>query len=136
MKKIFTLIMAVLLFGALSFAAQTDQSSTSTTTTKTTTKTKKAKADKTKVAKGKIVSASDTEVVLSHKVKGQEQNETFAINSSTQKSGDLNAGNWATVHYTAEGGTNTATMVSAKAPKAGKMSKKKDKDAGAAPQSK
>lgn len=135
MKKIFTLIMAVLLFGALSFAAQTDQSSTSTSTTKTT-KTKKAKADKTKVARGKIVSASDTELVISHKVKGQEQNETFAVNSSTQKSGDLNPGEMATVHYTAEGGTNTATMVSAKAPKAGKMSKKKDKDAGAAPQSK
>ncbi len=135
MKKIFTVLLAVMLFGALSFAKQADQSSTTTTKTKTT-KTEKAKAPKTKVAKGKIVSASDTELVIARKMKGQEQNETFALNSSTQKEGDMAAGNWATVHYTSEGTNNTATMVKASAPKAEKASKSKKEKGAAAPQSK
>lgn len=134
MKKAFAFLVAVLLFGALSFAAQ-EQATTTTKTTKTT-KTTHAKAEHVKVASGSVVSASDTELVLSHKMKGKEENVTYKLNPDTKKEGDLAAGNHATVHYKVEGTDNVATMVKASAPKAHKASKAKKGEAAGSPQSK
>ncbi len=132
MKKLFTLIVAVMLFGALGFAAQNDTSAKSSKPAKTE-KAPKAKAPKTKVATGTIKSASDTELVVTEK----SGDVTYKLGADTKKEGDMAAGNHVTVHYTTEGADNMATMVKAKAAKAPKASKpKKGAESGAAPQSK
>jgi len=67
----------------------------------------------THVASGTVVSADESKLVLSHKVKGKAQEMSFTLNSDTQKSGDLKAGAKATVHYKTENGQNVATDVKA-----------------------
>ncbi len=117
MKKLFTLILAVMLFGALGIAAQETGSKESSKPAKTT----KAKAPTTKVNSGTIKSASDTDLVVTEK----SGDVTYKLNADTKKEGDLVAGNHVTVHYTVQGTDNVATLVMAKAPKAPKASKSK-----------
>lgn len=119
MRKIFPLTMAVLLFGALSWAALGSQAATSAAPTKTT---KKARMIRTRVASGKVVSASATELVIVHKVKGNEENSTYKLNADTKKEGDPAAGNRVTVHYTTEGEEDVATLVKVSAPRMEKAS--------------
>lgn len=115
MKKLFTLFLAVMLFGALGFAAQETGSKASTKPAKTT----KTKAPTTKVAWGTIKSASDTDLVVTEK----SGDVTYKLNADTKKTGDMAVGNHVTVHYTIQGTDNVATVVMAKAPKAPKAPK-------------
>lgn len=88
-----------------------------------TTAAAKAPADKVQVASGEVVSLSDTNLVLSHKVKGKAEQTTYAINGETKKVGDPQAGVKATVHYKAENGQDVATLVKVKPVKAAKAAK-------------
>jgi hypothetical protein len=67
----------------------------------------------TRVASGNIVSVDDNKLVLSHKVKGKAQEMSFDLTPSTHKTGKLQAGSKATVHYRVENGNNVATDVRA-----------------------
>jgi hypothetical protein len=71
----------------------------------------KAKAAVTRQASGTVSSVEADKLVLSHKVKGKEEETTFILNDQTKKEGDLKAGERVTVHYKAENGSNVATMV-------------------------
>jgi hypothetical protein len=75
---------------------------------------KAATAMHTHVASGTVVSADESKLVLSHKVKGKTQEMSFSLSADTQKTGDLKAGAKATVHYRTENGENVATAVNAK----------------------
>jgi hypothetical protein len=79
--------------------------------------TEKAPKAKMHVASGQIVSIDDSKLVLSHKVKGKEEQTSFAVNQDTKREGDLATGAKATVHYTSNAGENTATSVKAAAAK-------------------
>jgi hypothetical protein len=62
---------------------------------------------------GTIVSASGSELVMSAKIHGKVEQETFAINPETKKDGDLTAGEHVMVHYRYDNGKKVATMISA-----------------------
>ncbi len=62
---------------------------------------------------GTIVSSSASELVLSSKVNGKTEQETFVINPQTKTRGTLTAGETATVRYKNENGQKVATMISA-----------------------
>ena len=80
--------------------------------------TEKQTKPKMFVASGQIVSADDSKLVLSHKVNGKAEEDSFALNQDTRKQGDLAPGAKATVHYTSTaGGDKTATAVKVASPK-------------------
>ena len=62
---------------------------------------------------GTVVSSTSSELVLSSKMKGKTEQETFAINPQTKTRGTLAAGETATVRYKNENGQTVATMISA-----------------------
>ena len=103
-KKAFSAlaIMGLLLVGG-AFAAQTKS-------------TKPAKAT-THEASGTVVSASATSLVISHKVKGKDEQMTFVLNPETKKEGKIDTGSHATVHYRVENSENIATTVKGSAAK-------------------
>lgn len=86
--------------------------------TKAPKKAPAAPAAKTMMAKGTVVSADAGSLVITHKVAGKDESMTFALDAQTKKTGDLVKDAVVTVHYTAAGGTNTATSVTATAPRA------------------
>jgi hypothetical protein len=111
---------AVLLSTAVSaFAAHSTQSTPATQSTPSTSSHKSsmhnstARASQMHKASGKIVSINDTTLVLDQKVKGKEQQETYTLNSSTKRTGNLQPGARATVHYQSESNSMVATSVSA-----------------------
>src|SRR5262245_466128 len=53
----------------------------------------------TSVTQGTIKSISDAQLVIDHKTKAGSKDMTFVMNSSTEKQGDLKAGERVTVHY-------------------------------------
>ncbi len=61
---------------------------------------------------GTVVSSSSTELVLSSKVNGKTEQETFVVNPETKTSGTLSAGERAIVRYKDENGKKVATMIS------------------------
>jgi len=63
------------------------------------------------VAVGTIASIDANQVVVNEKVKGKEQPMTFQLNSSTQKSGNLNNGSYVTIEYHAENNQNVANSI-------------------------
>ena len=63
------------------------------------------------VAVGTITSIDANQVVVNEKVKGKEQPMTFQLNSSTQKSGNLNNGSYVTIEYHAENSQNIANSI-------------------------
>ena len=79
----------------------------------TSKKTAAAPAKSATVAKhttsGTVKSASDTALVIS---KGG-KDETFVVNSSTEKKGSVDTGAHVTVHYTLDGKNMVATAISA-----------------------
>ena len=97
--------------------AQTPKAKAKDTTTKQA-------AMHTRVATGSIVSATDDSLVLSHRVKGQQEQMTFNLTPATKKDGSLDAGAHATIHYNVENGNNVATTVKATPAKAAASSKK------------
>lgn len=116
-------IMALIAGGALAlagtgYAAQTASSSPAPATKQATKSSNKAM---TSVTRGKIKSISDNQVVVERKLKSGTKDMTFAINSSTQKQGDLKAGDRVVVHYRKDNNQDVATMV--RAPKSTKTSK-------------
>ncbi len=122
MRRIFTILAAVLMVGTFAFA----QTGTQTETTKP--KAKSEKPAKTPTAHGAIVSSDASSVTLKTKA-GEEK---FAINADTKitQSGkaitaaDLKAGETATVSYTKAADQMTATKIVVAAPKAPKAEKK------------
>ncbi len=109
MKKMLIVVLAVVLVGTFTAWAGTSKGS------KKETAAAAGDTMKTKVAHGKIVSATDDSLVLSvhNKLKGS-KDETFVLNPSTQKSGNLEPGAMASVHYKMDGGQMVATSVKAK----------------------
>jgi len=62
-------------------------------------------------ATGTISSVNANQLVLSHKVKGKEEQTTFVMNDQTKREGNLSSGEKATVHYTVQNNEKIATMV-------------------------
>ena len=96
-------IMGLLLVGSV-FAAQTSKSA------------KPAKAT-THDASGTVVSVNATSLVISHKVKGKDEQMTFVLNPETKREGKLDVGSHAAVKYRSENNENVATMVKGAAAK-------------------
>jgi hypothetical protein len=63
------------------------------------------------LAVGTITSIDANQVVVTEKVKGKEQPVTFRLDSSTQKSGNLNTGTLVTIQYRTESNQNIATSI-------------------------
>ena len=98
------------------------QKSTASASTKTTS-AKKPATPPTASAKGVVKSTDETSLVISHSAtKGPEQ--TFVLDSSTQKHGDLTVGSTVDVKYrVADNGKKVATVVTVEAKKAPAKSK-------------
>jgi len=107
MKRIVTLLTGVVFLMAIAAFAQTHV---------TKNQMAKEKAPVTHQASGTITSAEAGSLVLSHMVKGKEEQTTFVLNDQTKKEGNLQAGTKAMVHYRVEGGQNIATLVNAAVP--------------------
>ncbi len=71
-------------------------------------------------ATGTISSVSGNQLVLSHKVRGKEEQTTFVMNDQTKREGNLMSGEKATVHYRTQNNENIATMVKPVAVKSAK----------------
>jgi hypothetical protein len=63
------------------------------------------------LAVGTITSINSNQVVVSEKVKGKDQPMTFKMDSSTQKSGNLQNGALVTIQYVSQNNENVATAV-------------------------
>jgi len=74
---------------------------------------------------GTVVSSSASELVISSKVKGKAEQETFVLNPQTKTGGSLTNGERVVVHYKSENGQKVATMVSAHKMMAAKSTKSK-----------
>jgi len=113
-KTILT-VTAGVLFAGVSGMAQTSSQPQKPSTA--TTAKHAAKADTkpmTRVSSGTIKSIDNDRLVLTHKAKnGKSEDTTYALNSGTEKKGDLKAGSKATVHYRSENNERTATSVQA-----------------------
>ena len=111
---------AMIAIPAAAFAMQA-----TTATPKKSTTTKAAAAPAKPVAKhttaGTVKSATDSSLVIS---KGG-KDETFVLNSSTEKKGALDTGAHVTVHYTMEGTNMVATAITVQPAKAASKSKGK-----------
>jgi hypothetical protein len=119
---------AMLAFPVATFAAQA-ASAAPAKQTKSATKAEKSEKSSKKVAtkstSGTVKSVSDTQLVITKGSGKAAKDETFVVNSSTTKTGTVEAGSKVSVRYTSEGGTMTATAITASTPKAAKSSKKK-----------
>jgi hypothetical protein len=60
---------------------------------------------------GSIVSSSGSELVLSSKINGKSEQETFVVNPQTKITGDIKDGAMASVHYKEENGQKVATSI-------------------------
>jgi hypothetical protein len=110
---------AMIAIPAAAFAMQ------ATTTTPKKSTSMKATAPAKPVAKhttaGTVKSSTDSSLVIT---KGG-KDETFVLNSSTEKKGALDTGAHVTVHYTMEGKNMVATAVTVQPAKAASKSKGK-----------
>jgi type 1 fimbria pilin len=62
---------------------------------------------------GTVVSSSNSELVLSSRIKGKAEQETFVVNPQTKTEGTLTKGERVMVHYKSENGKKIATIISA-----------------------
>lgn len=60
---------------------------------------------------GTIASIDANQVVVSHKVRGKAQQDTFMLNSQTQRNGNLAAGSRVSIQYRDDNNQKIATMV-------------------------
>jgi hypothetical protein len=81
-----------------------------------TKETKSAVASHT--TSGAVKSVSDTQLVITKGSGKNAKDETFTVNASTKKTGDVAAGTKVTVAYTMDGKDMVATSIKAAAPKA------------------
>ena len=107
---------AMIAIPAAAFAVQTAPA-----TAKKAAATKPAKAAATHTTAGTVKSASDSSLVIS---KGG-KDETFVLNSATEKSGAIDTGAHVTVHYTMDGKNMVATAITVQPEKASKSKGKK-----------
>jgi hypothetical protein len=119
--------MALIVGGALTlagtgYAAQAAQNPAAAPAAKQTAKS--SNKAMTSVTRGTIKSISDNQIIVQRKLKSGTKDMTFVINPSTQKQGDLKAGEQVVVHYRKDNNQEIATMVrAAKAAKPGKTAK-------------
>jgi len=73
---------------------------------------------------GTVKSISDTSLVITKGAGKNAKDETFVVNASTKKEGDVATGSKATVAYTTEGTTMTATSIKVAAAKPAAPKKK------------
>lgn len=116
-------IAAMLAFPVASFAQTAPAASPKA---KKAAKSEKSMSKKvaSKTTSGTVKSVSDSQLVITKGSGKAAKEETFVVNASTTKTGTIETGSKVSVHYTSEGGTMTATAISASAPKAGKSKKK------------
>jgi hypothetical protein len=92
---------------------------------------KTAAKDTTKAAvashttSGAVKSVSDTQLVITKGTGKNAKDETFTVNASTKKTGDVATGSKVTVAYTMDGKDMVATSIKAAAPKTAAKSKAK-----------
>lgn len=72
----------------------------------------------TKSTSGVVKSMDDTTLVISKPGKKGAADETFTLNPSTQKEGNVQVGSTVSVHYKTEGQSKVATAIMAHEPKA------------------
>ena len=65
-------------------------------------------------ARGTITSIDANQLVITEKAQGKDKQGTFALNSATQKTGNLAAGSPVTVQYKTENNQDVATSVRAR----------------------
>ena len=120
-------LMALIVGGALTlagsgYASQAPQASSSAPAAKQSAKA--SNKAMTSVTRGTLKSINDSQIIVERKLKSGTKDMTFALNSSTQKQGDLKAGDRVVVHYRKDNNQEVATMVrSAKSAKPGKTAK-------------
>jgi hypothetical protein len=114
---------AAILVAALAIPAATFAQGT-TTPKDTTKKAPAATKTASHSTSGVVKSVSDTSLVITKGSGKTATDETFVVNASTKKTGDVKEGAHVTVAYTTEGTTMTATSIKAAAPKAKKAPKK------------
>jgi len=76
-------------------------------------KKEKAPAVANHTTSGTVKSSSDTELVITHGSGKAAKDETFTLNASTKKTGDIATGSKVTVAYTVDGANMVATSVKA-----------------------
>lgn len=111
-KGTFAFVGALLLVPALAMAA----GQTGTARTADAPKAKAAVTAATHATKGIVKSVDDASLVITKGAKAA-KTQTFVLNATTVKKGDLAAGARVEVRYRAEGGQNVATAVTASVPK-------------------
>lgn len=104
--KLLTLAAALLLCAGVGMAART-QTTTNSSKTNTTTSAKMT----THHLKGTISSVTGSDLIVTHKYKGKDENSTFMLNSTTKKEGNLNKGALAVVYYEVKDNQKIATEV-------------------------
>jgi hypothetical protein len=111
---------AAILVAALAIPAATFAQGTAAATTKKAPATKESSkaAVASHTTSGVVKSSSDSSLVITKGSGKTAKDETFTVNASTKKTGDVKEGAKVTVAYTAEGTTMTATSIKAAAPKA------------------
>jgi len=81
---------------------------------------KKEHAVASHTTSGTVKSSSDTQLVITKGAGKSAKDETFAVNASTKKEGDVATGAKVTVAYTMDGTNMVATSIHAAAPHAAK----------------
>jgi hypothetical protein len=115
MMKAAALVVALSAAPAIAFAAKQTPPSPAPSSAAKHTASKPAVA--TKSTTGVVKSIDATSLVISHQgKKGAE--ETFTLDPSTQKEGNIQVGTTVSVHYKTEGKSKMATAVMAQQPKA------------------
>ncbi len=107
--KLLTMAAALALFAGVGMAARTP-TTTNSSKTNTTTSAKMT----THRLTGTISSVSGSDLVVSHKYKGKDENSTFMLNSTTKKEGNLDKGVMAVVYYEIKNNQRVATEVKVK----------------------
>ena len=91
--------------------------------TAATTHKEKAPAAASHTTSGTVKSSSDSQLVISKGSGKAAKDETFTVNASTKKTGDIATGSKVTVAYTMEGKDMVATSVKAAAAKSAPAAK-------------
>jgi hypothetical protein len=118
-RNTFAFVGALLLVPALALAAP--QATAAKTDQKPKAATKAAAKAATHSTTGVVQSVSDTSLVIAKTSKGKTSaTETFVLNGTTVKKGDVVVGAKVGVRYIAEGGQNVATAVTVTAKGKGK----------------
>lgn len=104
--KLLTLAATLVLCAGVGMAARTP-----TTTNSSKTNTSTSAKMTTHHLTGTISSVTGSDLVVTHKYKGKDENSTFMLNSATKKEGNLNKGSLAVVYYELKNNQKIATEV-------------------------